>query len=178
MTDRGEFDCGAAREAIHAMLDVDLVDAGPRRSLEAHLFGCSECRELAADLRAVQHGLQRLPEAKLPDEVLEEVWLRTVRAGRRPWARPRFFAAAAAAALVLALGGLWLRDELAPGRPSDQELERAAREARIVLRLTSEALHKTEHAAFGDVLAGEVSDALRSVPIRWPEREDAQRRGS
>jgi prophage antirepressor-like protein len=80
--------------------------------------------------------------------------------------------------VVLLLGGLWLRQESAPAGPSEAEMHQAAREARMVLHLTSRALRKTEAAAFRDVLTDEVSQALRRTPIRWPERSAAERRGS
>ena len=179
MTTVARLDCADAREAVHATLDTDLVEAGLRQRLERHLSGCAACREFAEELRVIQGGLQVLPELELPDEVLQRVWDRTTRA--RPvrfWSRPRGFAAAAAAVVVLLLGGLWLQREQGPAGPTEQEMRQAASEARMVLQLTSRALRKTEAAAFRDVLTDEVSGALRRAPIRWPERSAAERRGS
>jgi len=179
MTKVERFDCAEAREAVHTTLDTELVEAGLKQCLELHLSGCSACREFAEELRAIQGGLQSLPELELPDEVLQRVWNRTTRA--RPvrfWARPRNFAAAAAAVVVLALGGLWIQREAVPAGPTEAELRQAAVEARMVLQLTSRALRKTEAAAFREVLTDEVSEALRRAPIRWPERSAAERRGS
>jgi len=179
MTRVARFDCAEAREAVHATLDAELVEAGLKQRLESHLSECADCREFAEELRVIQGGLQTLPELELPDEVLEQVWDRTTRA--RPvrfWSRPRNFAAAAAAVMVLLLGGLWLQREPVTTGPTHEEIRQAAIDARMVLQLTSRALHQTETAAFQDVLTGEVSEALRRAPIRWPERSAAERRGS
>jgi len=179
MTTVARFDCAGAREAVHATLDTELVEAGLKQRLELHLSGCTACREFAEELRAIQGGLQSLPELELPDEVLQRVWDRTTRARRaHSWARPRNFAAAAAAVVVLVLGGLWIQREPVPAGPTEAEMRQAAGEARMVLQLTSRALRKTEVAAFRDVLTDEVSEALRRAPIRWPERSVAERRGS
>ena len=179
MTDETRPECAAAREAIHAALDADLVEAGLRERLAEHLALCESCREIEAELRAIQGALRALPEKRLPDAALEEVWRRTVQAGhpRTGWARPGRLVAAAAVFVAIVLGGLWLRSASTPAGPSEAELQRAAREARLVLRLASGALRSTERAAFEDVLAKDVSGALRRVPIRWPERDDARRRG-
>jgi RNA polymerase sigma-70 factor (ECF subfamily) len=167
--------CDAAREWIHQSLDAELMDAATKQRLDDHLSGCAACRERADELRAVQEGLRSLPELKLPDDALEEVWRRTTRSRRtRPW----YLAAAAAAITVLVLGGLWLRNGPQPTGPTDAELEQAAREARLVLQFASRALHRTEQAAFRDILTDEVSTALQRVPIQWPERSAEQRRGS
>jgi hypothetical protein len=174
----GEFGCAEAREAIHLSIDADLMDAGLKRSLETHVSSCADCREFAAEMRAIQGGLRALPELRMPDEALERVWDRTTRsrhASARTWRRNL---AAAAAVIVIALAGLWLRNGSAPPGPTDAELEQAARDARMVLQLTSRALRRTERAAVRDVLTDEVSQALRRVPIQWPDRSAAQRRGS
>ena len=179
MTTSEGFGCAEAREAVHATHDAELVEAGLKQRLEVHLAECGGCREFAEEIRAIQGGLRSLPELGLPDEVLERVWDRTTRA--RPvhyWSRPRNFAAAAAAVVVLVLGGLWVQREPVPAGPTDEEVRQAVVEARMVLQLTSRALRKTEAAAFRDVLTDEVSEALRRAPIRWPERSAAERRGS
>jgi anti-sigma factor RsiW len=174
-----EPDCSEAREAIHASLDADLMDAVQRRDLEAHLARCAPCREHAAELRRVQDALRSLPELELPEEALERVWQRTTRSSRLPF-RPRLrdLVASAAAVLLVAVVGLWLYEGSAPPGPTDAELERAAREARLVLGVASRALQRSEEVAIRDVLAEEVSPALRRAPIRWPEPSAGERRGS
>ena len=179
MTKVDGFDCAEAREAVHTMLDDGLVEAGQKQRLEMHLSGCSVCRDFAEELGAIQGGLQSLPELQLPDEMLQRVWDRTTRAGpARSWVWSRNVAAAAAAVVVLVLGGLWIQREPVPAGPTEAQLRQAAIEARLVLQLTSRALRKTEAAAFRDVLTDEVSEALRRAPIRWPEQSAAERRGS
>jgi len=168
------FDCAGAREAIHASLDAELMDAGLQQRLENHLGDCASCREFAAEMRRIQGGLRSLPELKLPDEVLEQVWARTRRARRtRPW----YYAAAAAAIVVTVLGGIWLQKNGADPQPTEAELRQAALEARLVLGLTSRALRTGGQKAVDRVLTGEVSEALQKVPIRWP-KENAERSGS
>jgi hypothetical protein len=110
--------------------------------------------------------------------VLERVWDRTTRAGGRRARGWRWNLAAAAAVVAIVLSGLWLRNGSAPTGPTDAELARAAREARMVLQLTSHALRRTERAAVQEVLTDEVSRALRRVPISWPERGATPRSGS
>jgi anti-sigma factor RsiW len=155
------------------------MDAGSKQQLEAHLAGCAACREFASEMRVIQDGLRSLPELTLPDDVLDEVWNLTTRARRAPVRVRRWhLAAAAAAVLVMVLAGIWLRNGSAPTGPSEAELAQAAREARMVLELTSRALRRTERAVVRDVMTDEVSRALRRVPVQWPERSAAQRRGS
>jgi predicted anti-sigma-YlaC factor YlaD len=174
----GELGCAGAREAIHVSLDADLMDAGLKRRLEAHVAGCASCRAFASEMRAIQEGLRNLGELRMPDDVLEEVWVRTTRSRRAPARAWRLRLAAAAAVLVVVMAGLWLRNGSAPTEPTDAELAQAAREARMVLQLTSRALRRAERAAVRDVLTDEVSRALRRVPVQWPEHSAARRRGS
>jgi anti-sigma factor RsiW len=175
----GAFGCTDAREAVHLSLDAGPMDAGAKQRLEAHLRDCAACREFASEMRVLQDGLRSLPELTLPDDVLDEVWSLTTRSRRAPVrVRPWHLAAAAAAVLVMVLGGVWLRNGSAPAGPTDAELERAAREARMVLQLASQALRRTEQAVVRDVMTDEVSRALRRVPVQWPERSAVQRRGS
>jgi anti-sigma factor RsiW len=173
-----EFGCTEAREAIHVSLDADLMDAGLKQRLDAHLSSCTNCRAFASEMHSIQEGLRNLPELRMPDEALEEVWDRTTRSQRAPVRTWRRHLAAAAAVIVIVMTGLWLRNGSAPTGPTEAEIEQAAREARMVLQLTSRALRRTEQAAVRDVLTEEVSQALRRVPVQWPERSAAQRRGS
>ena len=173
-TNTTEFGCPEAREAIQLALDSDMMEAGERQLLEAHLAGCADCREHESEMRTIQHALRSLSSPELPDAALQEVWDRTTRADetttRRAWGPGwRNLAAIAAGVLLVAVVGILQWDGRVPGEPTDEELRRAAGEARVVLGLTSRALRKTEQAAFRDVLADEVSGALQRVPIEWPE---------
>lgn len=172
---KSEYGCDQAREAIHCRLDADLMDAGKQQQLEAHLRTCEHCRELEQELTAIQGGLRGLPTMQLPDEVLERVFLETDRAPSRP--RRPIWAAIAAASLVVALGGWWALQQR-PSGPTDAELVRASREARLVLKMASDALKRTERTAFRDVVADELGGALRRAPVEWPDTSGGQRRGS
>ena len=167
--------CVALRESIHVRLDGEPLDVDAAAELDAHLARCAACRALAAELHAIHERLRALPELGLPDAVLQEVWRRTTSA--RSGGRVRWLAAAAGIVGLL-FGGLWLyRNREAT--PSPQELARASREARMVLRLAGRALERTENVAIHAVLTEEVSGTLRRVPIDWPEpRAVKERSGS
>ena len=181
--------CEKARQAIQERLDGPIA-AEALEELHAHLAGCSACREVEAGLLAVQQALGSLPELSFPDEALEQVWDRTVRS-EPPATRPASWwtdwrALAAAAVVAAALLGLWAlgRHRLTPSGPievarheySEQEIEAAAAEAHMVLSLTVSALRRSRHVAVRDVLAGEVSPALRRIPVRLPGSEGAEPR--
>ena len=162
---RGLDGCAAARRAIHVSLDAELMDAGLRQMLDEHLARCAGCRDFAVEMRTIQDGLRSLPEIRLPDEVLERMWKRTI---RRSGLRPRLWMPAAAAALLLvALAGSWLRNGSPPAGPTEAEIAQATQQARRVLGITSWALQRTEQAAFEEVLSEEVSGALRRMPVQW-----------
>jgi anti-sigma factor RsiW len=170
-----EYGCDQAREAIHRRLDADLMEATDLDRLQAHLVACESCRELEQELKTIQSGLRGLPTMKLPDEVLERVFQETERAPSHP-KRP-MWALIAAASLVVALGGWWAVEQR-PSGPTDAELVRASQEARLVLKMASDALKRTERTAFHDVVAGELGGALRRAPVEWPGTSGGQRRGS
>ena len=171
MTESMKMTCEQAREAIHDFLDAAAMEAGARQRLDAHLAVCTECRDRRAELATIQSAMRSLPRMALPDGGLRQVWGRTTQAEpqargrRRGW---RNLAAAAAVALVAVIGVVQWNGQLPPD-PTQTELQRAAAEARAVLGLTSQALRKTEQAAFHGRLAGELSGALQRVPIAWPE---------
>jgi len=174
--------CETARELIHRVLDGELMDAVRREELDEHLGACAECRRARDELGAVQSALRGLPAQPFPDEALQEVWRRTTRSGpvRRVAVGRRWLdwrPAAAAAVLALALYAAWdagvVRNE-----PTAEEVARAAEETRMVLALTARALRDARQVAVKDVLADEVSPALRRVPIRWPGGANDERRES
>ena len=173
------LDCRSAAEAIHGLIDSEIIAATLKQRFAEHLSRCERCRGLQADLLAIRQTLRATPELELPDRALQQVWERTTRAEPSPAAGRRWPALAAAAAIVaLALLGLWPRGGPVPEGPSPEQLEQAARQARMVLRLTADALQRSERAALRDVLSEEVAPALRRVPIAWPEKNANQRRGS
>lgn len=162
--------CEVARRSIHRRLDGDPLGDGEERCLEEHLAACAACRDAELQLRVVQSALRALPPDTLPDAALRAVLDRTVRAERGP-KRNLFgldWRLAAAAAVTMAVIGLWYVNYPPQPRPSEAELTQAAMETRMVLRLTAQVLRKAERTATRDVLATEVSGALRRLPIQWP----------
>jgi anti-sigma factor RsiW len=177
--DAGSGACARARASIHAWLDGE---ASVPTSVEEHLASCVSCRALRDELGIVQRALRSLPHEPMPAAALDEVWRRTSRASERP-ASPqrragldwRVLAAAAVLALAL-LGGLRERG-LAPAAADEEELARAAAEARLVLSLSAGAIRRTERAAVHQVLLGQVGPALERVPIDFPSEDPRRRRG-
>jgi anti-sigma factor RsiW len=171
--------CDVFRPLLDERLDGDLA-ADRAAALEAHLAECADCRAVAEGLAAVRAGLRALPEHPLPSVALEEVLDRTVRAGR-PKVLPRFAAlwpAWAGAAVVVVLALLLARLPHEPStlaQPSPAEVARARSEARLVLSVASNALHRAERAARDRVVAGEVAPALRRLPIRWTARPEPRK---
>ena len=184
---RGE--CRAARPLLQERMDRDL-DGGERARLDTHLADCADCREFADGLDALRHAFRSLPETPMPDAALDEVWARTVDAV--PWWRrwlgfdgdtvaPWRTALAGAAMVVLAGVALWigLADRVGnDAGPTEEEIARAAAEARSALALASDAVRRSERAAVQQVLQGEVAPALDRVPIRWPGAATERRNGT
>ena len=168
-----DWGCKVARRSIHRRLEGEPFEDHEQHRLEQHLLSCAGCREADEELRGIQTGLRALPQPALPDDVLQRVLNRTVRAERkrtlRRWGLD--WRLAAAAVVTVAVIGLW--SAIAPPErgPTDAELAQAAADARMVLGLTASALNKVERTARRDVLGGQVSGALRRVPIDWPSRD-------
>ena len=156
-------------ELFHRMLDGDLMEVTDRQGMQAHLAVCSECTEKAGQLREMQDLLRGMAEQPMPDDAMHEVWQRTVRApgtrSRRRWRDWRF---AAAAAVVVFATWIGVRLYPIPANPP-ADAERAAREVRMVLQLTANALKRTEEVTFREVFAEQVSPALQKVGIIWPQ---------
>ena len=132
-------DCRTARRALLTRGDGPLP-AAERDALERHLVGCADCRRRADELDQSLSALRTLPPAlPFPDDALESIWNRTIRAaqpGGAPVARladrgaraPRPSRAAgwrlalAAAALLAAVLGPYLafraRESAAPVAPA------------------------------------------------------------
>jgi len=157
--------CTEARAAIHRRLDGEALEAVLAAGLERHLAGCPGCRRAEAELADVQVRLRAVRLPPMPDADVRAVLARTSRAPRAVHAVGWRAAAVAAAVLLAVLLGSWIERTR---RPDPIELARAANEARYVLALTGRALDRTERAAVGRVLAGEVSPALRRVPMKLP----------
>ncbi len=194
-TDDLSFDCGRARKAIHEILDGDVLETDREQWLRDHLQQCGACREFDAELRSLQGALRSLPASRFPEEALGRVWEQTVRQQgrtepRKSW-RIDWRSFAAAAVLTAAAFGLWQWNQPAglddptqtvglividPERVrTDPEYARQiAEETRRVLGLTSDALRRTERAAFQGILVDEIGGTLAKVPVTWPEQHDEQ----
>ena len=118
----------------------------------------------------MQDLLRGMAEQPMPDDAVDEVWRRTVRAPQNR-ARPRWkdwrFAAAAAVVVFATWMGVRYSPFVTGSRPDDEAL-RAAQEVRMVLQLTANAIKKSEQVAFREVFAEELSPALQKVGILWP----------
>ncbi len=172
--------CEAMRKTIQDGQDGPLSTEDVR-ALEVHLAGCADCRDYERGIEMVREALRVMPLHRFPDEALERVWDRTVRAeveARRRFGWVDWRPLAAAAVLAAALFGIWLLGDRAtsrheivadngPGREtySAQEIERARAELELVLGVTAQTVRQAEAAAVGGVLANEVSPALSRIPV-------------
>jgi anti-sigma factor RsiW len=164
--------CSAAMELFHRVLDGDLMDAGQRQGMEAHLVVCSECAEKAEQLREMQDLLRGMAEQPMPDDARDEVLVRTVQAPReRPAWRRLDWRLAAAAAVVLFATWIGMSEGPFDRKPDDEALTamQAAQDVRKVFQLTANALKRSEEAVFREVFAEKVSPALQKVGILWPQ---------
>jgi anti-sigma factor RsiW len=173
--------CDAFRRRIHEVLDGELMDAARRAELDAHLEACDACRAFEAEMRQVQSALQSAPARTLPDEWLEQVFAETSRAPVRR-ASSGFWStgwrvAAAAAILAAALWGFWPSGH-DTGEYTQAELEQAAAEARLALKLTANALARAERVGIEEVLEDQVSPALKRVPVNLPAAPERAREKS
>jgi anti-sigma factor RsiW len=98
----------------------DYVDGtlppGEAARVERHLAGCSRCRALAADFRAIRSTAQSLEGFVPPPRVWQHVAAATQAAGRRPSFGSSLFGwqpvAATAMAMVLSVGLWWIGSRL------------------------------------------------------------------
>jgi len=84
-------------------------------------------------------------------------------------------AAAVLAATLLVPFTLWY---LSPSEPTTAEVDEAAREARMVLAVAAKAVRSAETTARDRVIEGEVSPAIRHVPVRWNQVAPSRRNGA
>ncbi|HEX2309494.1 MAG TPA: zf-HC2 domain-containing protein, partial [Vicinamibacterales bacterium] len=114
--------CEDRHEDISRLIDGSL-DAAARRELEAHLYTCDGCAELADDLRRIRALAGSLEQREPPPAAWQAIARRTVApaAGRDLWlGRVRRYAVplATAACLVLAVAVVYLLKRPVPGPAS------------------------------------------------------------
>ena len=169
------LDCARARRYVDALLDGEAPD---RRWLDAHLAGCTSCREMHDDMQAIQAGLSGLELPPMPDAVLDEVLDRTTRAPHTDRSKLRSWGSWAAAAMIVVTVGLavMLRDTTpVPAQPTRAEMEQAAAEARIVLAMAGRAVGRAGRVATREV-AGDVSAAFERIPVKLPGTHRGRRK--
>jgi predicted anti-sigma-YlaC factor YlaD len=174
-----EMSCEQARESIQDLIDdgkaVMETESGTAGTLTAHLEACSDCRVFQEEMSKLHKGLTDLPELEFPAAALDEVWDQTVR--KRPaekfdW---RWLAVAAAILIVVFAGRLFDPQKSGP-EYSTAEVAQATVEARAALGLVRDALQRSEQAAVGRVLSGEVTPALEKITIGLPDTESSKKR--
>ena len=160
--------CDEALDLLEPYVDGDLPPAVAGR-LRAHLETCRSCAAELALARRIQSELRALPQLDCPPEVLERA---RSRGGEVVPFRPRrtglpLRVAAAAAVLVLALGGgaLFVRSQQ-PRQPSAAEIAQATREARYALAYIGKVSRHTGLDLRDDVIARRlVRPAARSLSL-------------
>ena len=160
--------CARARAGLQARLDGDWDERVDAAEVETHLAACTDCRALAGELQEVQDALRAAPLLRFPDEALDEVWERTVRA-RQVTRLRRGLAVWGGLAAAGILGALLLavpRGTHAPQGPSPEEVRRAAADVQFVFRLTDHEIRHQGTRALSEVLDGEVAPALRAAEHR------------
>jgi hypothetical protein len=154
--------CDVGRERVHAFFD-EVGDGPVPESLQSHFATCAGCRELFDELTILRAALRARPAPPMPDDALEVVWERTVRAPRTGWLDGRRRAAVAAVLVTgVSLSTLWLlRTTSAPSGPTPAEIARAEAQADIVLSYAARAIQATRTATTHRVVGSKISPAVR-----------------
>ena len=154
--------CDIGRERIHALFDETAEGPLPE-SLQSHFGTCAGCRELYEELTILRAALRARTLPPMPDEALEAVWERTVRAPRTGWLDGRRRAAVAAVLVTgVSLSTIWLlRPASVPSGPTAAEIARAEAQADLVFAYTARALAATRTAATRNVVGSKISPAVR-----------------
>lgn len=153
--------CDVGRERVHAFFD-EAPDGPVPDGLQAHFATCAGCRELHEELTILRAALRARPLPPMPDEALDAVWERTVRAPRAHWLDTRRRAAVAAVLVTgVSLSTLWLLTTSAPPGPTAAEIARAEAQADLVLAYTARAFAATRTATTRSVVGSKISPAVR-----------------
>jgi hypothetical protein len=154
--------CDVGRERVHALFD-ETPDGPVPDGLQAHFATCAGCRELHEELTILRAALRARTLPPMPDEALDAVWERTVRAPRTRWLGARRRAAVAAVLVTgVSVSTLWLlRTSPAPSGPTPAEIARAEAQADLVLAYTARAFAATRTATTRSVVGSKISPAVR-----------------
>jgi predicted anti-sigma-YlaC factor YlaD len=182
--------CEQIRDRIQEQLDSAPLEAGhgilniaPVATIEDHVNSCVACREFQRELESIRTALREMPQLNLPEEDLEAVWERTVRARvstshvHRISGRTFSWMALAAAVLFATIALQLVPQAIAPpaiptagvqatDTPAAADVELASQQLRWALGMTGEAIRKSRRAAAKDLVA--VDATLNQLPIRLP----------
>lgn len=169
---RDGLDCSSALELMEARLDGPST-ARPSAELAAHLERCASCRAELELAETVRREMGRLPCFDTPDRVIEAARRQIGEPGAAPraaapsrWRRPAWTALAAAAIAAMAVTAVIVGPERSrqAQRPSDDEIARAAAEARLAFALIADATERAEQELRDSVLRDRVlATAVRGV---------------
>ena len=153
--------CDVGRERVHELFDGDAEVQVPE-NLRSHFATCAGCQELFEELTIVRAALRARPHDAMPDDALENVWERTVRAPRRGWLDGRRRAAVAAVLVTgVSLSTLWLLRP-APAGPTPAQIAQAEAQADVVFAYAARAIQATRTATTHKVVGSKISPAVRA----------------
>ena len=175
--------CARFVDLLHARLDGEIGRADALE-VEGHLASCASCRELADSFESAREALRGMAFEPMPEEDFQAVLDRTVRASAaveppkvvpfRP-RRARVLAGLGLAAAVVAAALIVPVLVSRSSKPSPAEVAQAREDALRALAIAGRALRRAETAG-NAVVTGEVSPALRRVPLRWDRLAEDPRR--
>ena len=110
------MNCNEVTRRLDDYLDGEM-DTTTASALRAHLDACPDCREQFAPLLSAVEGLGALPELAAPEGLVEGVMVRLPERGEAHLSTAQLAwllaGVGAAAAALIAIGGLWLAQGLA-----------------------------------------------------------------
>jgi len=177
-------------DAQEWLLRSDLTETPPA-GVADHLAGCAECRSVADRLRRLERAVRELP-APAGADAARDAFLKRLRAGDAARAiRSRRWAAAAAAAILLAVAGTlvltlggskaseasvvldqlvdWNLEVANAGSPSDRDRLYAARAGDLERRVREGRLAADEHELAATLLENSARLARGSGPLAEAE---------
>lgn len=146
--------CRNLRERL-TEYQLDLLDEAERGEVEAHLAECADCRAELQTLERLDGLMEPMEQHEAPANLWSGVRQR-MKPRREPWwqlrAQPVKQAVALAAAMLLAVGGLWLGLRGGPGEMQQYDVLAADFQEYQVVAQWSQPL--ADDAALGAIYAG------------------------